>query len=88
MVRYFLVLATLSIGAALPAKADSCADLVKKAEQGLVQQGLDDSLKSQLEMLLEVGRSGDLAICEQATTGSLLTPRPTGYKCDKSDKTV
>jgi hypothetical protein len=70
------------------AKADACTDLQSRAEQGLAQQGLDGASRSQLEMLLEIGRGGDVGVCQQATTGSLLTPLPTGRICEKSEKTV
>ncbi len=68
--------------------ADACTELVSRAETGLAQQGIDEASKSQLEMLLDVGRGGDVSACIQATTGSLSSPRPAGYKCDKSLNSV
>jgi hypothetical protein len=78
----------LFFGSSPAFSADACTELVSRAELGLAQQGIDDGSKSQLEMLLEVGRSGDVSACVQATTGSLSSPRPTGHKCEKSLNSV
>jgi hypothetical protein len=85
--------ALFSVYSSTIAKADACSDLVDMAQKGLSMQGLDTETKSQLEQLLDAGKSGDLSRCDQAT-GSIFQSSPegerapTGHRCSKTPETV
>jgi hypothetical protein len=86
--RSVLIAGLFLIGSSAAAYADACSELITRAQTGLAQQGLDDTSKSELETLLDVGRKGDISACAQATTGSMSSPRPEGRGCSKSLNSV
>jgi hypothetical protein len=89
-----VLLTTLVFLPCSEAMADACDDLISAAQGALAQSSPSPEAKSQLEGLLEFGRSakakGDIASCEAATTGSLQSPAPSGrsHKCENSEQTV
>lgn len=73
--------------------ADPCKDLVDMAQKGLSMEGLDAETKFQLQELMDTGKSGNVARCDQVT-GSIFQSSPEGerapavQRCSKTAETV
>jgi hypothetical protein len=76
-------------GAAL---ADACSDLVDQAQAGLGMSDVDETTRTQLQQLLETGKTGDVSRCEAAITATIPQSSPAGgpggHSCSKSPDTV
>jgi hypothetical protein len=94
--RHTMAMALVLSCLAGPASADPCDDLISSVEGALGLGTQSPEMRSQLESLLEAGRSaksrGDVAACQAAISGSLQSPAPGGaggQECESTkEKTV
>jgi hypothetical protein len=91
--RYVLFTTTFLMASSGFALADACSDLVRQAQAALSSPEVGAEMRTEFERLLDVGKSGDIASCEGATTGSInQSPMPgagpSGRRCSKTPDTV